>query len=682
MILISGENYLASYSNIVPKQVYMSTIYTLTGSPVFIQYKNPIISEYNQDLAISYYITNFGDTDELLQTLPDETVFHTYNKKGTFYVSYSAVYNDPEQTIQPFTIPVPFVVNENWNTYNQEKLRLNNEITLDLPYTLNEIYIQPNEWGVEDIFNTSIQRLQESLDYLTDNIQTINIQSPTVYFGWLGNNSGARASGIKWFTQTYNASNLNNPELGINEGLNYFSDIRDACETKDHIYVLDGTKFRAFSAGAIPIERNFYNSNNIQAILSNPLSFDVDESGENIYLCDPPTNKVYKFNLDLSENPAINILLSMGGFGSGLDATKFNSPTQIVYSNNNVYVLDYNNFCIKQYNVDLNWIYTYNADILDEERPISFDIHPSTQLLYILTQNYKILIFDNLTNTLFETIDLTSMREEGLEIEKIVFDENGDFFYILTDVNIFKYTSSGFFITELNLPLASTFTYKSIKKSPNRSFIISTPYAIQKIQDVLQIFKLGEGLPNKYWNYDQLKVKEDEFSTDLNYNRSLIRIAQNIKSFRSSLNARFIIAAEQTKFGSITYFSWIPINIETDLPTLDIDVESETMGVGINELHVPPVFNREFKKLYNSIESIKSFLEIRNVAVESGNPNNECLGQFCWSWSAMSSYNLKLPVIKTCSINPITYFELTSAFPANYAPSKTWAEAISKCCSQ
>ena len=679
-ILIIGDHNLVSYSNIVPKQVYMSTVYSLTGTPVFVQYKNPVISDYDANLAIAYYLTNFGDTNEIQQTLPNETVFHTYNKKGTFYVSYTAVYNDPQQSHYPFTIQVPFIVTDQWNRYNQQQLRLNNEITLNLPYTLEEINIQPNEWGVEDIFNTSITRLQESIDYLNANIQTINITSPTLYYGWLGNNSGAKASGIKWFTQTYNSSNLNNPELATNSGKNYFSDIRDACETSNHIYVLDGTKFRAFSAGAVPIERNFYNSENIQSLLSNPLSFDVDETGQTVYLCDSPTNKVYKFNIDLSNNPAINIELSMGGFGSGIDHNKFNSPTQILYSNNYIYVLDYNNSCIKQFNVDLNWVYTYNADILDQEKPISIAVHPSTQLLYVLTNNYKILIFDNLSNELFETIDISYISDNTLTLEKILFDENGDFFYILTNLSIFKFTTSGLFITELNLPSTSTFTYKNIKRSPNKSFIISTPYALEKVQDVLEIFKLGNGLPSQYWNNEQLKVKNEELPSDLNYNRSLIRIAQNIKTFRDTLNAKFIIASEQTKYGIITYFSWIPVDVTKDLPVLDPDVENENLGVGVNELHVPSVFNRELKKLYTSIESLKSFLEIQNVSINVGN-NNNCAGQFCWSWSAMSSYNLSLPVIRTCNVNPITYFELSEAFPANYAPTKTWAEAISKCCS-
>ena len=517
------------------------------------------------------------------------------------------------------------------------------------------------------------------MDYLNANIQTINIHSPTLYYGWLGNNSGSLASGIKWFTQTFNSFNLNNPELATNNGFNYFSDIKDACEISDHIYILDGTRFRAFSAGAIPVERVFYNEQAVSNMLFNPLSFDVDETGYYVYISDPPANKIYKLNIDLSENPAINIELLMGGFGSAIDHNKFNSPTQILYSNGNVYILDYNNICIKQFNSDLNWIYTYNSDIFSVSKPISIAVNPSTQMLYVLTSDYKVLIFDNLSNVLFETIDLSYIIDKTNLLEKILFDDNGDFFYILTELTIIKFTASGLYITDLNLPKTSNFTYRNIKRGPNKSFLVSMPYGLEKFQDVLEIFKLGNGLPSKTWSLDQLKVKPNEFTLDLNYNRSLIRMTQNVKTFRDTLNAKFIIASEQTKYGLITYFSWLPIDVTKDLPKLNTDVENEALGVGINELHVPSVFNRELEKIYNSIELLKKFLEIETVAVNVGN-NNNCADQFCWSWNAMASFELTLPFIRTCNINPITYSELQSNFPAKYAPTKTWGEAISKCC--
>ena len=679
-ILITGDHDLIAYSSTVPQQVYLSTLYTLTGVSVFIEYQNPLyLSVYQPEITITEYVTDFGDGSPFAITSPDQTVFHKYNQKGTYYISYTAIYGDPQQTHYNYTVQIPFTVESSWNEYNQEQLRLNNEITLNLPYTLEQINIQPNEWGAEDIFNTSILRLQECLNYLNGNIQTINTQSPTVYYGWLGNNAGSSASGIKWFTATYNSQNYKVPELGTNTGTTYFSNVIDAVETHDHLYVLDGTKFRAFSSGAIPIERNFYNSANISDLLIRPLSFDIDPTGYFVYICDSPTNKIYKFNLDLSNNPAINLQLSIGGFGGALDHNRFNSPTEIIYNNDNVYVLDYNNYCIKQFNVDLNWIHTYNPDIFETDKPISFAVHPKLSLIYAITNSYKIYIIDNLTNTIFETIDITQIKDNVSKLSKILFDENGDFFYILTDLYIFKYATSGNFITQLDLPKTSsaTFTYNNIKRGPNKSFIVSTPHTLQKFQDVLQIFKLGDGLSSNYWTDNQLKVTTDEFSSDLNYNRSLNRIAQNIKTFRDNLNAKFVLANEQTKYGIITYFSWIPIDVETDLPSIDLNVENETLGVGVNELHVPSVFNRELEKLYNSIDSIKGFLEIKNYVVN----NNNCADQFCWSWSAMASYNLTLPVIRTCNVNPITYFELTADFPANYAPTKTWADAKSKCCS-
>jgi hypothetical protein len=301
-------------------------------------------------------------------------------------------------------------------------------------------------------------------------------------------------------------------------------------------------------------------------------------------------------------------------------------------------------------------------------------------MLYVLTQDYKVLIFDNLSDTLFETIDLSYILDKSNALEKILFDDSGDFFYIMTELVIIKFTASGLYITDLNLPKTSTFTYRNMKRGLNKSFLISIPNAVEKIQDVLEIFKLGNGLSSQIWNLEQLKVKPNEFSLDLNYNRSLIRMAQNVKTFKNTLNAKFIIASEQTKYGLITYFSWLPIDVTKDLPKLDLDVENETLGVGINELHVPSVFNRELEKIYNSIEYIKKFLEIETVAVNAGN-NKGCADQFCWSWNAMASFELTLPFIRTCNVNPITYFELQENFPAKYAPTKTWGEAISKCCS-
>jgi hypothetical protein len=673
-LINNGLKNLQAYTNSIEPQFYLSTNYSLTGIPLFIQYKTPEV--YNT-VYITGYRTNFGEGVEI-PSLPNEKVFYSYENSGTYYISYSARFSD--NSIKKYQLTTPVIIKKEWDVYNENQLRFANEISLNLPFNLNDIEIQPNEWGVEDIFNTAIHRLQDNVDYLKGNTQTISIDSPTVFFGWLGNNSTSKASGIKWFTETYNSVYYTNPELATSEGTTNFTNIKDSYENNNLIFVLDGTKFRAFSSDATPIEINFVNSDDISRLLVNPVSFDFDNTGKFIYICDSIKNKIHKFNLDL-ENTALNVQISLGSYGGFNENDKFNTPSEIYYSNEYVYVLDYNNLCIKQYNKDLNWMYTYTSTILDNDRPISITVHPTTSYLYVLTESYNLYIFDIFTSEPFAKFNLIEPND-GNKLIKFTFDENGDFFYVLTEHDIYKYSASVIYITKLQIPKTTDVIYKNIKKSSNKSLVISTVNSILKCQDILEVFKLGDGLPYEFWTKDQLKVSNNELALDLNYNRSLIRMAQNIKSFRSTLNAKFVLVPKQTTTNIVNYLTWIPIN-SNQLPVFDDDIENETLGVGVNELHVPQVFNKEIKKLYTAIDILKNFLNVSNVNIDTINKNLNCNGVFCWSWKAMSCYGLDLPIVKTCDLNPITFLELMSDFPYAYNAndwSTLWGKATSDCC--
>ena len=671
-ITVTGNTYLDAYTRgIAKQQVYKSSNYSLTGKSVFLKYKN---TQYGTNIPL-FYVSNFGEDDSIVTLPMGSTFFHTYNKPGTYYISYSAIYTD--SSLVAYNLSDPFVIKDKWDVYNQEQLRLVDEITLKLPYTQDQVDIQPNEWGVEDIFNTSISRLQSNLDYLKSNTQTINTQSPTSFFGWLGSNTNSKASGIKWFTNTYNQTYVNNPELAVSQGASYFVNIKDATETTDHIYILDNTNFRAFSSTDIPIERNFSNADQISYLLLDPQSLDINESGDTVYIADTAANKVYKFYLNLLDNPSIDVQLSVGGFGNVNAHDKFNSPTEVSYTNNNVYVLDYNNNCVKEFNQDLNWIHTYTSMVLDEDQPVSVAVHPQHLFVYVLSKSNNLYIFDHLGSEPFATISLNEAKD-GYNLTKILFDDVGDFFYVQTEHNIYKYSSSNIFISRFEISKTTDVVYKNIRSVKDRSLIISSDKCLLKCQDFVQIFKLGEGLPYNYWTLDQLKVSKDEFVTDLNYNRSLIRMSQNIKAFRNTLNAKFVYATEKTSSGLTSYFSKTPITV-SERPVFEDDIENETLGVGINELHIPAVFNKELKKIYSALEILADFLSVKNISIDDINSASN--GVFCWSWKAMSCYNLSLPVFKTSNINPITYRELKSDFPIDYAPSKTWVDATSDCCS-
>jgi hypothetical protein len=670
---------LVTYNTAVDPEIYLSSYYTTTSYPILIQFSSPPVTEKLSNVVVNYSIS----VDQAILTIPASGYVYYYpDNVGSFNISYSAFYLD--SSVKKFDLDTPLIVKANWQEYNQEDIRILDEATLTLPYNAEQIEIQPNEWGDVDIFNTAIGRVYDNLEYLKSNCQTINADAPTIYYGWLGCNSTLMSEGIRWFTQTYGKDSYNLPSRSANARprcanceapISYFSSIKGVAESNTHIFALDGSMIRAFSAGKIPVERNFSNIVEISSIFVTPQSLAIDNTGTVLYTVDSSKNQIFKFDLDLSYVPYINISSIIGNFGSRTDTNKFNTPVEIVYQNKEVYVLDFGNTCIKQYNEDLNWLHTYYVDEFFTNKPINLAIHPSN-LIYVLTQDYKIHIFDRFVDEIVQTIDLYQVRSSGETIVKIIFDEPGEFLYIVTNSQIYKYTAAGYFLSILNIPDDNTYT--SANYSPNRNLLFTTGTAIIKTQDILDIFRIGSGLPSAYWSKDQILVERKEMAQDFVYNRALKRIAQNIKTFRNNLNSKFVIVSESTDLGILYYFTLKPINA-SQLPSLDTDVEAENLFVGTNELHIPQSLNKELIKLYNSLTYLTSFLNVKDDRL-----NNEdgtlCSEPFCWSWKSTSCYGLKLPAIRVCNVNPITYDELKASFSINYAPTKSWGSAISKCC--
>jgi hypothetical protein len=87
------------------------------------------------------------------------------------------------------------------------------------------------------------------------------------------------------------------------------------------------------------------------------------------------------------------------------------------------------------------------------------------------------------------------------------------------------------------------------------------------------------------------------------------------------------------------------------------------------------------KKIYDALVILKDYLTVSDIRVQAG-VNKGCFSPFCWSWRAMSCYNLSLPVIRICNVNPITYIELEENFPIKYAPTTLWGSACALCCKE
>jgi hypothetical protein len=645
--------------------LYISDYYALTGYNINFEIDKIYYGPTN---VLSYYNIDYSDGFSQI-FYSDETANHSYFSAGTYNITLSSVYESGDISVS--TSIKPIVIYNEWPKYDQSEIRFLSETSLILPYTKDQIDIQPNEFGNVDIFNTAISRLYQNLEYIISNTRTINTDSPTDVYGWIGTNSYLKSSGIAWHTADQNSNYYNNTDLAVSEGSGYFSDIRSVSNIGDILIVLDGNQIRYFINGKIPKEYTFSNYEEFSTNFLDINYLDTNDAGNLVFIIDVANNKVHRIELDIAEVSYIFDILDIGGFGSKDDTNKFNSPSKLVYQNSYVYVLDYNNHCIKKYTEQLTWIYTYYSDVLLTYPIENFDVHKDTGFVYLLASDYTLYIFDGENSEPFSTLYIGNNIDTS-GILDFRFDESGEFFYVLTENRVYKFSASGIYIGVVNVYSGM----KQIKKGPNRTILTSTNNYILKSNDIVEMFGIGDGLSKTRWSLTDLTLTSDEFAYDINYNRCLQRLVDNVKNFRDTLDSKFVLATESTSSGSVTYFAKQPIKI-SERPVFSDDVENNKVKIGVNELHITQVFNREFAKIYDALESLRSFLDIKTV---NASTSNGCQGVFCWSWKAMSCYNLTLPVIKLCNINPITFAELKSSFLVNYAPTKSWGEAISNCC--
>ena len=348
----------------------------------------------------------------------------------------------------------------------------------------------------------------------------------------------------------------------------------------------------------------------------------------------------------------------------------------MVYVNENIYVLDYNNQSVKVYSNTLDWIHTYFVLDFDSNQPLSVAVQKDTNFTYILTKS-SVYIFEFKNNEPVSIFNIENIKAP----QQIFFDEAGEFLYIRSTEGIYKYTALGIYMDFMEMPESGLFINAG-KRGYGRNILLATSNAVLKMLEITEIVETGAGLDINYWSLNQLKVHRDEIVQDTAYNRALLRLTQNIKNFRNSLESKLELVSEYTTAGILNYFGLAPLRADLR-PQLDPDVENNLVAVGVNELHVPSVINRELNKIYDSLLVLKKFLDIENVVVESelGASLDKCGSLFCWSWKAMSTYRLSKPMIKTCNINPISFAELKSSFPSTYAPTKSWIDAFGPCCS-
>lgn len=654
-----------AYTTSDKANIYVSDYYSLTGNAINVEIENYYLIDSG---SIQNYNLDFGDgSGENLFNLGD-SISHKYLIEGSYNITISSIYTDGSKIVYVNNQPIT-ILNE-WVEFNQDDIRFLDENILSLPYTLDQVYIQPNEFGNVDIFNSAITRLQNNLDYLKNNSKTINTESPSNIFGWLGTDVYNQSEGVQWHTLDYNLDIYANFDYAVSIGKTYFKNIQDFSEIRsngDYVVIDDGD-LKYFRSGKNPQEVSFINYDIFRSNFKNLKNISSNSDGTVLYISDNLNNKIHKVDLEISEYSYIFDTLDIGGFGDKKSTNRFNNPDKIVYRGNYVYVLDYNNYCIKKFTGELTWVDTFYVDMFSSDQIETFDVHPNG-LLYVATKSGSVYILDT-PDEVFDVINISNIT--GTDISDLSFDNIGEFFYVSTPTGVYKFSSSGVYIGITNIP---TGTIRTVIGDGRNMFSVYPKYMLKWV-DLVSIFKIGNDIDVSIWNLDKQLLISDEFASDANYNRSFQRTVQNVKKFRNSIESKMVLATETTSVGSVTYYAKYPVKV-SERPVFSNDVEIENVRVGVNELHIPQVFNRELEKIYDAIELLRQFLNIKTI---NSATDNGCQNIFCWSWKAMSCYNLSLPVIKLCNINPITYAELKTSFGVSYAPTKAWKDAKSGCC--
>jgi len=216
----------------------------------------------------------------------------------------------------------------------------------------------------------------------------------------------------------------------------------------------------------------------------------------------------------------------------------------------------------------------------------------------------------------------------------------------------------------------------------NKNLYFFTEHLIFKVQDFVETFKIGQAYNKFYWPLDKLLLDPKEFASDVPYNRCISRLIQNIKNFRDSIDHNIVEIKETLNGGVVTYLTLAPIN--NDLPLrLHPLLEENELKLGVNDFHVPQIFNSILRPIHGSLQKLSEFLDIKPLeqytitqSISSDNLYSPCQ-EFCWSWKAMSYMSSGSQVVKVCGYNPVSWQELKSDVATN---PKSWNMAISPCC--
>ena len=376
-------------------------------------------------------------------------------------------------------------------------------------------------------------------------------------------------------------------------------------------------------------------------------SIAADKEKNILYINDRNLNQVFKtdvktiINKDRTGIRNIKLIDTIGG--EGTDNTNFNGNSYIEYGNNNIFVYDEVDKCIKKFSEDFVYKLKYaNKKLFTENEFISMTYNKTFDLLYVVTKTYLILVL-NANN--FDEVDKYTFGKNPFEFSipligffeeprKIVFSENNsNIYYLQTSKNVYKYfvntqnQSIERFTIEINfdslnlwntvfekfsayevewdeLPDFDKFTIASTgldiigsdKLKEDKLFLWGNKRIFSFTEDNNFLSLLNTNRPNFYKRSEILI--SDEYFNNITFNSTIYRHLFNLNLFASNLNKKLLAEFDTIETDGYLRFKEFLEMTHDDKIELDLNNQKDFF-IGVNETLNGNSLNRVINNLFN-----------------------------------------------------------------------------------
>lgn len=533
-------------------------------------------------------------------------------------------------------------------------------------YSKDQILFQPNEIINKNSINFKIELLYENFKNIFKFTKISNPNLPSNFTAYAAVTAVSATGGgtknlINWFksTTTILSSSLSSKNLG---------DINPVFNTKRKLINLvqgnlteNYTLFIAVSNSifSYDLDRNlttfnFLASTQKVGIFENYNFKDIISISSNqkntLYVSDSGNNSIFKLGVDTIVNRdrsgTRNFVLTQVVGNSGSNDSNIGQVDELNFGNDNLYVYDKSEKIIKQLDKELNLIKIYKNDkLFKENKFISLTLNKNNNNLYILFENYKVVILD--------AINFNKIDEYNFETEKTLFPtdvpkklifsrNNSNAYYLVTNNNIFKYflstknvvigkfniTQNVFFVTSwetTTTPFTGTPAFWDSYPS-GRFFkcddvdILESPFNFDRIillsDDRFLEFKEDNNFKTLLNNEDPTFINlseillKDEMFNNISFNNLIYKFLHNINILGSNVGKKYNLRFTDNKFKVLDNFE----SIDLELKNSKVNIDSiKNFYAGVNETVSTLVFNRIFSNLYEYQEDIASLLKSETI---------------------------------------------------------------------